>query len=301
MLVTAIQKYSIHDGDGTRTTLFFKGCPLRCAWCHNPETQLFPPELLADREKCLGCGACAEACPRGAVAVREGAAHTDRAKCVACGACVEVCPANIRQIAGEEKTPEELLRECLKDRRFYENTGGGVTFSGGEALAGDIDGLERLARLLRREEIPLAVDTCGHVPWERFERMLPFRPLFLYDLKLASPEKHRRWTGVDGSLIRGNLCRLAEAGAVIDLRVPTIGGVNADDEEISAMARFLREAGVRPRRVHLLPYHGAGASKYARLGRPYGGAAFFRPDEATLERLAEIFRQSGFPDTRIGG
>ena len=301
MLITAIQKYSIHDGDGTRTTLFFKGCPLRCAWCHNPETQAFAPELLADPEKCLGCGACAAACGRGAVSMAGGAAVTDRARCAACGACVEACPANIRQIAGEEKTAEELLRECLKDRQFYENTGGGVTFSGGEALAGDIDALERLAALLRREEIPLAIDTCGHVPWERFARVLPYASLFLYDLKLADPEKHRRWTGADGRLIRDNLARLARAGAVIDLRVPVVGGVNADADEMRAMARFLREAGIRPRRVHLLPYHGTGAGKYARLGRPYDGADFFRPDDGAMERLANVFRESGFTDIRIGG
>ncbi len=294
MRITAIQKYSIHDGDGIRTTVFFKGCPLRCMWCHNPETQHFKKELMDNPEKCTACGACEAVCPEGAVTLRmpepgvPPAAVTDRSKCTACGTCTLVCPEALREIAGKEMSKAELLKLLLRDRIFYEESGGGVTFSGGEVLAGRDEEIFALAAELKGEGISLCIDTCGEAPWENFERILPYADVFLYDLKAVTPALHRQYTGVGNERILSNLERLSASGAVIDIRIPLIREVNGTDGEIAAMAAYLKEHGIRYRRVDLLPYHNTGMSKYARLGRLYGGADFSPPAGEELERWRQI-------------
>lgn len=292
MILTNIQKYSIHDGDGIRTTFFFKGCPLSCIWCHNPETQNYRPELMTDPEKCTGCGACSRVCPEGCA---PGVCRT------ACGRCTEVCPLDLRKIAGREYDEDELVRIALRDQMFYENSGGGVTFSGGEALSGDIDGVVSLAARLRREGISVYLDTCGACPRENFEAILPYADAFLYDIKCMDARKHRQYTGADNRLILDNLCYISGRGAVIDIRIPVIRGVSGTDDEMAAIAKFLKESGIRVRRVHLLPYHNTGNGKYIRLGRSVPDESLAPPTAEELRRYEKIFRESGFAEIRQGG
>ncbi len=292
MILTNIQKYSIHDGDGIRTTFFFKGCPLSCAWCHNPETQKKEPELMADPEKCTGCGACSRVCPTGAA---PGNCNSP------CGRCTTVCPLDLRKIAGQDYTENELLRIALRDRMFYENSGGGVTFSGGEVLCGEIGEVLSFARNLKKEEISLYIDTCGACPEENIDAILPFADVFLYDIKCIDPALHRKYTGADNTLILRNLRHISGKGAVIDIRIPVIPGVSGSVEEMTSIARFLRENEIHTRRVHLLPYHSTGNGKYLRLGRKVPDAALRVPEADEMAAYERIFRAAGFPDVRQGG
>lgn len=299
--VTNIQKFSIHDGDGIRTTVFFKGCPLSCVWCHNPETQLYPPQLEFNRESCTGCGYCERRCSEGAVAVRDGKAETDPAKCLLCGRCVKACPSGARNILGREYTVPELVREVLKDRMFYEQSGGGVTLSGGEVMTIDTDYLKALCRELHREGIDLAVDTCGQAPFERFEEILPYVSTFLYDVKCMDLALHRAYTGADNRLILSNLVRLAEAGAKICIRIPVIREFNGNEGNMQETIVFLKENRIAPVQINLLPYHDTGSGKYPRIGREYPGSGLHAPTAEELQEFQKLFQNAGFINTRIGG
>lgn len=296
-LVYNIQKFCVHDGPGIRTTVFFKGCPLHCDWCHNPESQGYGPETLFDPDKCTGCGRCAEKCPSRAVTVREGKAKLDAGRCTLCGECVDFCPAGAREIAGQEYAADALLAEIVKDRPFYEQSGGGVTFSGGEATA-QIDCLEQLARRCREQGIAVALDTCGYAPFASFERLLPYVDVFLYDIKLMDSAAHKAHTGKDNALILENLARLAAAGANVNLRLPLIAGVNADPEHVGAVIGHI--AGMNISQVNLLPYHDIGRGKYKKLGRACRGREMSRPDQELLEQFKMMFEQANYK-TKIGG
>ena len=290
-----LQKFSIHDGPGIRTTVFFKGCPLRCSWCHNPESQSYRAELLHDAEKCTQCLRCQPRCPQQAIAAN---AVTDRNLCRACGDCTDHCLQDARQIAGRSLSPAELLPQILADQVFYEQSGGGVTFSGGEPLS-HIDALEALTQECKRHRLHVCIDTCGHAPTESFRRILRFTDLFLFDLKHMEPAKHRLHTGQDNRLILANLRELSDCGANIFLRLPLIEGINADSENIAATLSFAQT--LRLKQVNLLPYHATGRSKYARLGRADETGEQLRPP--TPDRLEQIRRQfaaAGF-DAHIGG
>lgn len=300
-LVTNIQRYSIHDGDGIRTSVFFKGCPLKCVWCHNPETQGFQKQILTNREKCTGCGACAEVCPNGAVRIREGKASTDYSLCNGCGTCVKACLLNIREVAGKEYTVQQLVKELKKDEMFYEESGGGVTLSGGEVMCMDMDYIEQLARALDRQGITVTIDTCGYAPYENFERILPYADTFLYDVKVIDNELHRKYIGVDNSLILDNLEKLSSAGARIYIRIPTIKGVNADDKGMQDIISWLQTHHIHVAQVNLLPYHNTGSSKYGRLEAKYEGEELQAPDQKEMEHFVELFEKAGFHNTKIGG
>ena len=292
-LVFNIQKYAIHDGEGIRTTVFFKGCPLACRWCHNPESQRWQRELMFHKDRCTGCGACVSVCTRGAAQSGEG--------CAGCGACADACVQGARELVGREYPLEELVRELEKDRMFYEQSGGGITLSGGEALAQDMDYIEELARRLHGKGYSVDFDTCGHVPYAHFQRALPYADAFLYDVKLLDPEEHRRWTGVDNRLILENLRRLSGDGGKINLRLPLIKGVNAEDEYIHQMIGFLKAENIHVYRVNLLKYHETGSGKYGRLRRSYEKTGMSPPEDQWLERAADMFRQSGWTNIHIGG
>ena len=269
MIVSDIQRFCMHDGYGVRTTVFFKGCPLRCKWCHNPETQSFEKELLFYKEKCIGCGIC-KAC--------------DKETCIACGECAKKCPTGAREVAGRECTARELYDQIQKDVAFYGKKGG-VTFSGGECML-QIEPLAEVLKMCKENGIHTAVDTAGYVPFENFEKILPYTDLFLYDIKLFDSKKHKKYIGVDNKLILENLKRLFSVGTKIWIRIPIVPSVNDSIEEMKRIKKFLDECGT-PEKIELLPYHPMGESKSKALGKaPH---LFKIPDPEKMKQLKEIF------------
>ena len=268
-----IARLSFTDGPGIRTAVFFKGCNLRCAWCHNPEGQREARELLYYRDRCTGCGRCRTVCPRG------------EENCTLCGACAEVCPSEARVLCGKEMDAEELFREIERDRAFYTASGGGVTFSGGECML-RADFLCEILKKCKDNLINTAIDTAGCVPFSSFKKVLPYTDLFLYDIKLADEVAHRRYTGVGNRLILENYTRLRALGARIHCRIPVIAGVNDTEEEMRAI-RTLLEARGYPEAVELLPYHAMGCRKSEALGRV--PARFAPPTSERMEELRAIF------------
>ena len=287
-----IQRYSLNDGPGIRTVIFFKGCHLRCPWCCNPESIDPAHHLSFSRQKCIGCGRCVEVCPTGA----RTADDVERETCTLCGTCVEACPSGALELIGRRMSVSQVLLEVEKDRQFYETSGGGVTLSGGEVL------LQRqfaaaLLRALKGRYLHTAVETTGHAKWEHFEELVDACDLVLLDLKHMDPETHRKYTGVSNERILENALRLAKKGRPMVFRVPLIGGVNADRGNIEATARFALKAGVRE--VHLLPYHRFGESKYAKLGKEYSFTALTPAGEEVRE-LKGILESHGI-SVKIGG
>lgn len=300
--VTNIQKYSIHDGDGIRTTVFFKGCHLRCLWCHNPETQRFEPELQTDSGKCTGCGRCMEVCPEKAISYSDNhKALTDRNRCRKCGRCVDVCPGNLRTLVGREYTVKELVKICMQDQMFYEESHGGVTLSGGEVMAMDSEYVLELVRSLWREGIDIAIDTCGQAPYGNYDAILPYVSTWLYDIKVMDREKHKKYIGMDNAVILDNLRKIAAAGARIYIRIPTVKEVNGDAESMKEIMVFLKENDIRPLQVNLLPYHSTGSHKYVKLGREYPADKLTAPADEEMESFARQWEQAGFTNVKIGG
>lgn len=268
-----IERSSFVDGPGIRTTVFFKGCNLRCAWCHNPESQSAKPELAFFESRCTHCGKCKEKCPNALTS------------CTLCGACATYCPTDARKIYGKEMNVDEVMEEILRDRAFYENSGGGVTFSGGECML-QIDFLEEILKQCKEQGIHTAVDTAGHVPYEYFERILPYTNLFLYDIKCFDSDTHKKYTGVGNEQILENLAKLLAASTPIWIRIPTIPTVNADEDEMKKIKAFLDAHGT-PEKIELLPYHTMGEGKTIALGKPL--MTFPTPDAETMQRLRAIF------------
>lgn len=300
--VTNIQKYSIHDGDGIRTTVFFKGCHLRCRWCHNPETQSFEKELQVDIPKCTGCGRCAAACSEGAITIsQDGKSVTDREKCKVCGKCEAACLGNYRTVVGRDYTVDELVKICLQDLMFYEESGGGVTLSGGEVMAMDSGYIKELVRKLHREGVNVAIDTCGQAPYSNYEAILPYIDTWLYDIKVMDDDKHREYMGMGNALILDNLKKLAAAGAKIYIRIPVVKEVNGDKGSMEAIIGFLKENNIRPLQVNLLPYHNTGSHKYGKLGMDYPGAELTAPDDEEMQNFVRQWNDAGYGNVKIGG
>ncbi|MBO6270792.1 MAG: glycyl-radical enzyme activating protein [Clostridium sp.] len=300
-LVFNIQKFSTHDGDGVRTTIFFKGCPLKCRWCHNPESQRYEKELIFHHNKCVVCGKCVVKCPQQANSIVDGKLVFDRDKCTACGVCTDWCIKEAREIAGKEYTVDELVKEAKKDQIFYEQSGGGVTLSGGEVMAQNIDYIEQLCKRLHREGISVFIDTSGYTKYENLKRLIPITDVFLYDIKAIDSEEHKDYIGVDNALILENLVKLSNDGAGIYARLPIIGKVNATDEYINSVIRFLEDNHVKVQQVNLLPYHDIGKGKYASLDRPYDEASMVKPDKELMEHFKAMFEEHGFTKVLIGG
>lgn len=300
-LITDIQKYSIHNGAGIRTTVFFKGCPLSCIWCHNPETQSFSEQLLFDRGKCTGCGSCVPACPSKAIRLTGKLAATDESKCAHCGVCLDYCLQNIREIAGKHYTIKALMEEIEKDKVFYEQSGGGVTFSGGEVFAQDMDYMEELLSKLHGKGYRIDLDTSGYAPFHQIKRLLPYVDTFLYDVKIMDTDLHKRYTGVDNHLILENLKKLSEEQAAIWIRIPVIGGVNNTTAHMEAIAKFIKAEKISIRQIHLLPYHNTGSGKYKRLNREYKGEDYYPPTNDELNNYVTVFQQYGFNRIITGG
>lgn len=294
-----IQRFSVHDGAGIRTTVFFKGCPLSCAWCHNPESQRYTPELMEDSERCTGCGACIPVCPQKAVAMTaDGYVKTDRTLCKVCGLCVDRCIHNARDIVGVQYPVQVLVEKLLRDQMFYETSDGGVTLSGGEVMVQDIDYITDVVKRLYREEISVNIDTCGEAPYESFRAILPYVDYFLYDLKAITPELHQRWTGKDNHRILENLKQLSADGAKINLRLPIVG-VNSTDDEVDQLINFVRQ-NLQIAQINLLPYHKVGSDKGERLGRN-NTILFAPPSSERMETLRQKWQNAGIAPVLIGG
>jgi len=291
--VFEMERYATEDGPGIRTVVFFKGCNLRCRWCQNPESHSAEPQVMYYRNRCVACRRCLEACP--AEAIREVPPFgfiTDHQRCRLCGACVDECFSDARKIVGQRMSVDAIMDEIRKDRAFYDESGGGVTFSGGEPLL-QADAVRELARRCKDEQIHTAMETAGSVPWPNFEGILPWLDLLYFDLKHIDSEAHRRYTGFPLDLIIGNLCRAGECFDNLVVRIPVVPGVNATEQIMTRMFSFLLE-NTKIRRVELLPFHRLGLTKYEGLGMDYYAMA--KVDSMSKEDctpFAEIGRELG--------
>ena len=282
-----IQQFSTEDGPGIRTTVFLKGCPLRCAWCHNPEGMSPHPDLMWYDLRCIGARECLRACPEHALALTPQGMQIDRTLCTVCGKCAEACPAAAFEVIGKARTADDLMAHLLKDRAFYETSGGGITFSGGEPMQ-QADFLCEVLPRCKDAGLHVALDTCGAVAWERYERVLPMVDLVLLDLKIMDPARHRTATGISNEIILENAQRIADAGKPMWIRTPVIPGFTDDAANINALAHFISQMLPTVERWDLLAYTNLGKPKYARLDLPYGlkDAALLTKDE--MESLWQI-------------
>jgi pyruvate formate lyase activating enzyme len=293
-----IKRYAIHDGPGIRTTVFFKGCPLSCAWCQNPESRDPAPQVALLANRCIRCGACLEVCPNADDELPIDEVSIDRERCERCGACVEACPSGARSMLGKTISVTQLMLEINKDRLFFDESGGGVTFSGGEPLM-QPEFLLACLRACKQRDYHTAIDTCGHTQWPTLSAIATHTDLFLYDLKLMDDARHEQLLGVSNALILENLRNLNKLGSQIWLRLPLIPGINDDEENLAATAKFVRSLNDPPP-VHLLPYHRIGSDKYARLGIPYSMSQIEPSTQKHVFDVAERFLARGL-DVKIGG
>jgi pyruvate formate lyase activating enzyme len=291
-IVTDIQRFSIHDGPGIRSTVFLKGCNLRCFWCHNPEALAPRPELQLYPERCIGCGECVRACPNGAHRLSaEGIHEFVRGACHACGACAETCYAQALTLVGRRYTVDEVLAEIRRDRPFYETSGGGVTLSGGEPLL-QFDFSYAILEQCRAEGISTAIETAAQFDWARVAAILPMTDLVMMDIKLIDAGRHLAATGAPNGRILANALALGEQGQPLIVRTPVIPGVNDAPEDIAAIAGFVAQL-PSLQYYELLAFHPMAAAKYAGLGLDYAARALKAPSRERMETLAEVARHFG--------
>lgn len=289
--IVNIQRFSVHDGPGIRTTVFLKGCPLRCRWCHNPESHLPQPQQGWLQARCTLCGRCLPACPVGALTLAEGRICCDRSRCASCFACVAACPAGARKIYGERMSSRAVVNLALRDRAYYVKSGGGVTISGGEPLM-QADFAVETARLLKESGLHVAVETSMFGKWTDIERLREWVDLFLMDIKAMDDAVHRLATGASNELILRNIERLSALGAEGLIRIPVVVGVNACEENMRSTARFLLDK-TRYRTVELLKMHKLAGHKYASLDVPYEIEDVSPPDDPLMQRLSEVLEECG--------
>ncbi|MDD2573750.1 MAG: trans-4-hydroxy-L-proline dehydratase activase [Bacillota bacterium] len=292
-----IQKYSIHDGPGIRTTVFLKGCPLSCWWCHNPESQRYGPQLVLWKERCIGCGDCTKACPEDAILPENTPPIIDEDKCSCCGACARVCPATALEIIGKAVTSEYVMKEIEKDLIFYDQSGGGVAFSGGEPLM-QPEFLKSLLKECKKRDIHTVVDTSGYANWEILSAVSGITDLFLYDIKHMDDAVHTKTVGVSNRVILENLRKLAWIHNNINIRIPLVPGINDDQTNIHETAQFISSINIKD--VNILPYHRTGIDKYGRLGREYRVADVREPSKEYVESIGKVFVGYGL-SVKIGG
>jgi pyruvate formate lyase activating enzyme len=292
-IVTNIQRFSIHDGPGIRTTVFLKGCNLRCFWCHNPETLSPRPELQIFPDRCISCGECFQRCPNGCHVMVDGAREFKRELCQGCGICAETCYAECLVLVGWVKTVDEVVEEVLRDRPFYETSKGGVTLSGGEPLL-QRDFSYAILERCKAEGLHTAIETAANYPWERVASILPVTDLVMMDIKLMDAQKHRECTGVSNERILDNALRLGQQSQPLIVRTPIIPGVNDNPEEVTAIARFVAQL---PNLLYyeLLPFHPMARGKYNSLDLDYRAAELATPPKETMEALTAAAEAAGVP------
>ena len=291
MIVSSIQRFSVHDGPGIRTTVFFKGCNLRCEWCHNPEALVPDRQMQFFADRCIGCGACLDECSRGAHQLTNGERKFDRARCTACGSCAIVCYPKAMLPAGREMTVDQVMEEIVADREFYENSGGGVTLSGGEPLA-QLESALAVLTACKAERIHTAIETNLAWPWSQVAATVPWTDLFMVDVKLMDASAHERWTGASNEQILANARRLSAEGVPMIVRTPVVTGVNATTEQIGRIADFVASLG-HVLYYELLPYHPLGTDKYAALGMDRPASELDRPANGAMGRLMAEARARG--------
>lgn len=299
-IIFDIQRFTVHDGPGIRTEAFLKGCPLRCLWCSNPESQRLDRELACYPSLCIGvdkCGKCIEVCPTDSIVVQDGEVTVARMRCTECLECVEVCPSGAMTAFGRLMTVDEVMTEIMKDLAFYRKSDGGVTISGGDPLV-QWEFVLQLLKRCKEKRLHTCLETEGHAPWERIEVLLPYTDLMLYDIKHMDSEQHKAGTGVSNALILENVKKIAAAGIPLILRTPMIPRYNDSEENIRATARFIDEH-LRPAviQIQLLPYHRLGAQKYKSLGREYPMESVEPPEDygEQLKHLTDVVASFGLP------
>ncbi len=306
-IIYDIQPFSVQDGPGIRTTVFLKGCPLRCPWCHSPESQEFYPQLSWIQMRCVGCGKCISLCPNNAISfcpeeyetITNGKIHQiiiDRDKCINCGTCTQKCYARALFISGTEYTIDQVLEKVKGDIPFYNTSGGGVTISGGEALSQPEFTLE-LLKALKELNIHTAVDTTGFTAQSNIQKVIPYTDLFLYDLKLMDSKKHLDVVGVPNEIILDNARFIAESDGQMQIRIPLITGINDDENNIRATAQFCKSIQKAVTTIQLLPFHDLGSAKYPRIGREQDIFTVPAVSDDRIEHCKKIFEEYGLSVT----
>ena len=299
-----IQRFSVHDGPGIRTTVFLKGCPLKCKWCHNPESQTNKSVLMYNAKKCIGCYDCISKCPNAALTkeldisgAATGQLHIERNRCISCGTCSKVCPAGAVDLLGRPMTVEEIMTEVRKDDAFYKSSGGGITLSGGEPFHQSAFTLE-LVKALKQEKYHVVLDTSGHVDFNVLKRFIGLVDLFLYDVKHVDQKKHLKYTGVNNTLILRNLKKLSRNGSRIWARIPLIPSYNDGETDLHEIAYSISD--LRVEKVCVLPYHGIASGKYMQLDQKYEMAGMKSPSQSDIDRAESILENYGLK-VQIGG
>lgn len=298
-LIFDIKRYAINDGPGIRMTIFMKGCPLNCTWCHNPESISPKPQKLFTASKCIGCGECVKACPNQACQLTPQGIVTNPELCQLCGRCADVCPTEATEISGKYETIDSLLEKIEQEIIFFDQSGGGVTISGGEPLLHH-EYLLALLDVCQQKDIHCTVDTSGLAKTEILLAVAEKTDLFLYDLKMMDEVRHKQYTGVSNKKILANLEILAETGAEINIRIPLIKGINDDEENIRQTAEFIVNLSGHKKPVNILPYHNIATPKYLKLGQTYHSSEMDEPSESEQQQVINIFTEYGL-EAKIGG
>ena len=294
-----IKRYSINDGPGIRVTVFFKGCNLNCAWCHNPESISHKVQKLYSANRCIACSACVDNCPQDACELTPDGIVTDIELCTVCGTCARVCPTTASEISGRIENTANIMKIIEKETLFMDQSEGGVTFSGGEPLL-QPKFLFELLDLCGKRGIHRAVDTAGLVNTELILEAAKKTDLFLFDFKVFDSEKHKRWTGVSNEKIKENLIKLAETGTEINIRIPLISGVNDDDANAELSAQFISALAGDKKQVNILPYHNIARQKYQKMGKEFEQGELAEPSKERIEAVTNCFEEYGLK-VKIGG
>jgi len=293
-----IKRFAIHDGPGIRTTIFFKGCPLNCYWCHNPESQSPDPEIILNQDRCIeGCRECLDACNTSAIS-KIDKISVNKERCNVCGECAKLCPSEAVKMIGKEVTVTGVMKEIEKDLIFYNESGGGVTFSGGEPLV-QPEFLKSLLEACQEKGIHTALDTAGYAPFETIRRLICSIDLVIYDIKLMNNKKHKKYTGVSNVPILKNLEKLSKIHENIEIRIPIVPEITDTEENINQIAKFLAVL-KNIENIGLLPYHTAGNKKYERLNKENKMREVSPPSERKMEKIKNIFEEYNF-EVKIGG